>query len=138
MVKIKIAIIGSMSFFEEMKKLKFDLEKKGFEVELPFFDKTANYKIWDTNEAIRVKLKHDILKENNKFMIRNDFVLVFNKFEKNKIKSYIGGNTLLEMGFAYVAGKKIFLFSKIPSCSYESEIVAMKPLILNGDLDLIK
>jgi hypothetical protein len=42
---MKIAIIGSMSFFDEMKKLKSELEKKSFEVEIPFFDTTANYKL---------------------------------------------------------------------------------------------
>jgi nucleoside 2-deoxyribosyltransferase len=135
---MKIAIIGSMSHFNEMKKIKIELEKKDFEVEMPFFDETANYKMWDKEEAIRVKLKHNILKSNFEFMKRNDLIFVFNKFEKNGIKNYIGGNTFLEMGFAYVLKKKIFLLNEIPNISYESEIVAMKPIVLNGNLDLIK
>jgi nucleoside 2-deoxyribosyltransferase len=134
---MKLAIIGSMSHFSEIEKVKKELEKD-FDVEIPFFDETANYKVWDKEEAIRVKLKHDILKSNFEFMKRNDVILVFNKFEKNGIKNYVGGNTFLEMGFAYVLGKKLFLYSKIPEISYESEIVAMKPIVLNGDLTKIK
>jgi nucleoside 2-deoxyribosyltransferase len=135
---VKIVIIGSMSFFDEMKKLKSELEKKSFEVEIPFFDTKANYKLWDTGEAIKVKLRNDALKNNFEFVKRNDCVLVFNKNEKNGIKNYVGGNTFLEMGFAYILNKKIFLLNDIPNISYESEIVAMKPIILNGNLDLIK
>jgi nucleoside 2-deoxyribosyltransferase len=134
---MKIAIIGSMSHFSEIEKLKKELENK-FEIEIPFFDETANYKVWDKKEAIRVKLKHDILKNNFEFIKRNDAVLVFNKLEKNGIKNYIGGNTFLEMAFAYVLGKKVFLYSSIPEISYESEIVAMKPIVLNGDLSKIE
>jgi len=37
-----------------------------------------------------------------------DAILVLN-LEKNKIKNYIGGNTFLEMGFAHVLNKKIYL-----------------------------
>jgi len=135
---MKIAVIGSMSFYDELVVVKKDLENIGFEAEIPFFDKTANYKVWDKEEAIRVKLKHDILKANFDFMKRNDFILVFNTHEKNGIKNYIGGNTFLEMGFAYVLGKKIFLLKEIPILSYESEIVAMKPIVINEKLSLIK
>ena len=135
---MKIAILGSMSYYNQMADLKKELELKNFEVEIPFFDETANYKVWDKEEAIRVKLKHDILKSNFEFVKRNDCVLVFNKFEKNKISNYIGGNTFLEMGFAYILNKKLFLFNDIPLVGYESEIVAMKPIVINGNLDLIK
>jgi hypothetical protein len=135
---MKIAIIGSMSHYGAILSIKKELEKEGFQIEIPFFDETANYKVWDQAEAIRVKLKHDILKANFEFMKRNDAVLVFNKYEKNGFKDYIGGNTFLEMGFAHILNKKIFLLNDIPQMLYTSEIVAMKPISLKGNLELIK
>lgn len=135
---MKLAIIGSMSHFEKIKNLKCELEKLGFIVEIPFFDKLANYKKWDVDEAIKVKLRNDILKKNFEFINRNDLVLVYNFEEKNNIKNYIGGNTFLEMGFAHILNKKIFLLNEIPNMLYTSELVAMKPIILNGDLKKIK
>jgi hypothetical protein len=55
--------------------------------------------------------------------------------DKNGIKNYIGGNTFLEMGFAHVLNQKIFLLNPIPEIPfYKTEIEAMRPVVLNGDL----
>ena len=40
----------------------------------------------------------------------------------------------MEMGQAYVNNKKIFLLNSIPEVSYSDEIIALKPVSLNGDL----
>ena len=66
----------------------------------------------------------------------SDAVLVVN-VDKNDIKNYIGGNTLLEMGFAHVLNKKIFLLNNIPDISYKDELRAMQPIVLNNDLSKI-
>ena len=70
----------------------------------------------------------------------SDAILIINE-EKKHIKNYIGGNTLIEMGFAYVLKKKIYLLNGIPKkCErmhYVDEIVDLKPIILNGDLSKI-
>lgn len=65
-----------------------------------------------------------------------DAVLVVN-FSKNGIEHYVGGNGLIEMAFAHVLGKRIFLLYPVPQMSYADEIASMKPVILNGDLSLI-
>ena len=44
----------------------------------------------------------------------------------------------MEIGFAHVHGKKIFLLNDIPDVSYKDEIEAMYGVILRGDLSLIK
>jgi len=68
----------------------------------------------------------------------SDAVLVLN-YDKNGIENYIGGNTLMEIGFAHVLNQKIFLMNPIPEIPYyKSEIEAMKPIIINKDLSLIK
>jgi len=60
-------------------------------------------------------------------------------FDKNGIKNYIGGNTLMEIGFAHVLNQKIFLWNPIPDIPYyKTEIEAVRPTIINGDLTLIK
>jgi hypothetical protein len=54
------------------------------------------------------------------------------------IKNYIGGNTLMEMGFAHVLDQKIFLYNPIPEIPYyKSEIEAVKPTVIHGNLSLI-
>jgi hypothetical protein len=64
-------------------------------------------------------------------------VLVLN-YDKHGVKNYIGGNTLMEIGFAHVLNQKIFLLHPVPDISYyRTEIEAVRPIILNGDLSLI-
>jgi len=38
------------------------------------------------------------------------------------------------MGFAHVLSKPIYLYNDIPNTSYTDELVAMQPVVLNGDL----
>ena len=67
-----------------------------------------------------------------------DAVLVMN-FDKHGIKNYIGGNTLMEIGFAHVLDQKIFLLNPIPEMQYcKSEIEAVKLVVINGDFLLLK
>jgi hypothetical protein len=42
------------------------------------------------------------------------------------------------MAFAFALDKKIFLLNPIPKMSYTDEIEAMKPIILNQNLNEIK
>ena len=67
-----------------------------------------------------------------------DAVLVLN-LDKNGIKNYVGGNTLMEIGFAHVLNQKIFMYNPIPETTYcKSEIEAVRPVVINGDLSKIK
>ena len=66
-----------------------------------------------------------------------DAILVLN-LDKKGIQNYIGGNTLMEIGFAHVLNQKIFLYNPIPNIDlYKTEIEAMKPIIINKDLNKI-
>ena len=42
------------------------------------------------------------------------------------------------MGHAFGLGKKIFVLYPLPVMDYESEMHAMQPVVLNGDLKIIK
>ena len=61
--------------------------------------------------------------------------------DKNGIKGYIGGNTLIEIGMAFDRKIPIFLMNEIPDdeipdgVNYREEIVAMEPIIIGQDWD---
>ena len=70
-----------------------------------------------------------------------DSVLVLNldKEKDSKIlKNYIGGATFLEMYDAFRLGKKIYLYNDIPDGMLYDEIEGFGPIIINGNLDLVK
>ena len=56
---------------------------------------------------------------------------------KNDVENYIGGNGLIEMAFAHILNKKIYLLNPVPKLNYTDEIEAMQPIIINNDLKLI-
>lgn len=137
---MKIGVIGSMQYTEEMLQAKEDLIALGHDAFLtdlhtPFIGKTDEEK-----ERIKLDQKNnkDAIREFWLMMQGADAVLVLN-LDKHGIKHYIGGNTFLEIGFAHVLNQKIFLLNPIPDIQfYKTEIEAMKPVVLNGDLSLIK
>jgi len=133
---MKIALIGSMNFIDEMNDIKQELIKLGHDA---FFTSLADNIIGkDVKEKERIKLEnkyyHDAIKTFWNEMQKADAVLVCN-WDKNGIKNYIGGNTLMEIGFAYILEQKIFLLNPIPDMDYlKTEVEAINPFILCGDL----
>jgi hypothetical protein len=136
---MKIGIIGSMHFTEEMLEIRNKLIQLGHEAFLTNLHKPFIGKSEEEKEKIKLHQKNnlDAIREFWNMMQGADAVLVLN-LDKNKIKNYIGGNTFLEIGFAHVLNQKIFLLNPIPEIPYyKSEIEAMKPTVINGDLRLI-
>ena len=82
-------------------------------------------------------IKNNAIIRHYKKIERSEAILVLN-YEKKGIKNYIGGNVFLEIGFAFILNKKIFLLNPIPELNYSDEIIAMQPVVLNGDLNNIK
>jgi nucleoside 2-deoxyribosyltransferase len=81
------------------------------------------------------KIENDAMREHWETINKCDITLVLN-YDKHGIPGYIGGNAFLEMGFAYILYKPIYLLNPIPEMPYyKTEIIAMKPSILNGDLE---
>jgi len=133
---MKITICGSMDFAKEMAEIKEKLVSQKHEITVPaelhryLNDKEKPNNKWE-------KLELDVFKNYFKEIKETDAVLIINK-TKNEIENYVGGNALIEMAFAHVLSKKIFLLNPTPEMNYSDEIDAMKPIILNGDLSLIK
>jgi hypothetical protein len=91
-------------------------------------------------EEIKIHQKHhnDAIRDFWRAMQDGDAVLVLN-LERKGIPNYIGGNTLMEIGFAHVLKQKIFLWNPVPDIPfYKSEIEACKPVIIHGDLTKVQ
>jgi hypothetical protein len=132
---MKIAICGSMQFSKEMIEIKLKLEALGHLVVLPKdVDQYASgekmvERKWEKQEG-------DLFKNYWNEIKNSDAVLIVN-ITKNGIENYVGGNALIEMAYAYILDKKIYLLNSIPEMNYKDEIEAMGPVVLNGDLSKI-
>lgn len=131
-----VVICGSMSASHEMVSVKHKLIHIGHEVILPSHaEEYANgsIKMENNRESTQNKIEGNLIQEYFETIRGADAVLAVN-VDKRGIRGYIGGNTFLEMGFAHVLGKKLFVLNEIPESPYRDEIFAMQPMVLEGDL----
>jgi len=137
---MKIGIIGSMQFTEKMLETAEKLKKFGHKGIITPLHKNLVGKTDKQKEKIKLHQKYnmDAIREFWRQMQKTDAVLVLN-YDKNGVKNYIGANTFLEIGFAHVLNQKIFLLNPMPEFEfYRTEIEAMKPILISGDLSKIK
>ena len=137
---MKIGVVGSMQMTEKMIEAKENLATLGHNAFLTKFAESMSGKSDEEKEVMKLHQKNnlDAIREFWNLMQGADAILVMN-LDKNGIKNYIGGNTLMEIGFAHVLNQKIFLWNPIPEIPYyRTEIEAVKPVIINGDLSKIK
>lgn len=141
-----VTICTSASFYKTSWTIKSQLEKLGFKVQVPHTAKVMNrtknykvsdYKIWHKDAKFFSRKAH-LMKKHFQEISKADAILVVN-LEKKGQKGYLGGNVLMEMGLAFYLGKKIFLWNPVSKDNrlYE-EIMGTKPIILNGNLSLLK
>jgi len=133
----KIIICGSISVADEILRVRDALEERGYEVEIPEGVKHLNE--WEgenanISEKAERKIKHDLIRGYYEKMKDYDIVLIVNP-EKKGIPGYVGGNTLIEMAFAHVLSKPLYVLNQLPEMPYTPEMLAMQPIVLNGDLD---
>lgn len=132
---MKIVICGSMIFSADMIAAKAELEARGHEVIVPQgMEPFLAGQI--ERETADIKIQYDYIRYYYDKISAGDAILVLNK-TKNDVEHYIGGNTLMELGFAHVHNKKIFLLNPIPQMSYSDEIIAVQPVVINGDFSLL-
>lgn len=125
---MRIALCGSMDFFELMRSLARDLRELGYEVFTPK----------DSEKSVEAKIANDYIGYYFNLIRNADAILVCN-FEKKGISGYIGPNTFLEMGFAYGFKKKIFVLKSVDFAllPYADEIMAMQPICILGNLAIL-
>ncbi len=150
---MKICICSSMSAYKKFMNLKQELEELGHTVltpELEFETKdtedTSVGYYFDIHGGIDAfppehdvwKKKGDAIRTHFKKIDESDCVLITN-YEKKGISNYIGGNTFLEIGYAFGSNKTIFILNKIPAQSvYKEEVLGMQPIVIEGDINKIK
>jgi hypothetical protein len=138
---MKVTICGSMKFYLEMRAIKDGLEILGHEVLVPMDTFSEEIPIEARNdvsdeEIINAKIEYGFIREHFFKIQVSEAILVLN-YDKNNIKNYVGGNTFLEMGYAYGLGKKIFMMNPVPEMNYSIEMHSMQPTIIDGDLTRI-
>ena len=153
---MKITICGSIAFYQEMEEIKKALEINGHEVFIPLLSNEApaemggGKKIYfgkyieDNGGMDAFPVGHEIWSLKAK-AIRDHYIkiewcdaIVVVNHEKKGIEGYVGGNTLIEIGVAFFLNKPIYILNPVSSeLSYRQEIYGMKPIFLNGDVNVI-
>lgn len=131
---MKIAIVASASNYGFLPEIQKELELLGHAVTTPI---DLEKKVIRANYKTEAEWKNKLIVQYMEVIKLNDVLLVVN-LEKNGIKNYIGGNVLLEMGFALAFGKKIYLYNDIPDVQYKDEIEGLLPIVINQQLDKVR
>ncbi len=135
---MKITLCGSMYFSREMLGAKAKLEGMGHIVSVPsdINDCAKNPELsMDMEHCLRTNVQEECFKS----IAESDAILVLNH-KRNGIEGYIGGATLMEIGIAQHLKKKFFLLyppAKIEDQRYSLEVQLAKPIILNGNINLV-
>ena len=140
---MKILIICSKRFYENIPNIKKKLEQKNIQVFLPncYDDPKTEERMWNLGKEIHQKFKAQMYKQSEETIKNMDAVLVlnFDKITDEKIeKNYIGGATFLEIYDAFRLNKKIYLYNDIPEGILYDEIQGFAPIMINGDLSKVK
>jgi len=137
---MKITICGSTKFVKEMNDAKSFLESRGHTVLLPLaaeLNQSKEYWVQlKSNDFEKfASIKSERMMGHFDKVKSSDAILVLN-YDKDGKKSYIGPNTLMEMGVAFEHGKKIFVLNRPQdSDPCYDEVVSMQPVFLDGSVD---
>lgn len=141
---MKIFICASMYFAKEMLEAQKKLKEMGHiaEVSCDTREFVDNQEMTTDNHEKNYKwcIDNDVIRKCFNSIAESDAILLLN-YPKNGQDAYIGASGLMEIGLAYHLNKKIFLLYSPPSpreVKSSHEILIMRPVILNGDLNKIQ
>ncbi|HCC83384.1 TPA: hypothetical protein DEP96_00880 [Candidatus Uhrbacteria bacterium] len=149
---MNLTLCGSIAFINEMDTLRQQLEALGHTVKMPPMQERIGEdgehisaeEYYAHKKAAGTDLNHWIWKHHGDCITMHfqkvewaDAVVILN-LDKNGIANYVGPNTLMKIGLAFHLRKPIFLMNPIPQISYFEELIGMKPVVINGDLSLLK
>ncbi len=135
---MRIAICGSMTWASEMTEIARALQRHGYTCLLPS-DTLLHMSDPDLKDRYSADpaIKGNLIKDHYGKIGMSDAIVIVNP-QKNGIANYIGPNTFLEIGFAFVLEKPIFLLYGIPANDWmQAELIAMQPISCNGDADQV-
>lgn len=127
---MNITICGSMSFESKMAHVAETLESAGHTVMVPNPWERGGY-VGDPERDSGMKRK--FIDEHLAKIDASEAILVVNE-QKNGTDGYVGGNTLMEMAYAYGQGLDIFLLNHVPDVGYGDEIRGVGAIALDGEV----
>ena len=140
---MKIMIVGSMTFANEMVAAKEELESHGHSVHLPC-DTEVHLEDSEFIDNLDKDFKHcvenQVMEKCFNLVADSDAILVLNH-SKNNVDGYVGTSTLMEIGLARHLGKKIFILNDLPDYKqhrWAHEVRILQPTILQGDLSKVR
>lgn len=133
-------LVCSTSFYDRIPSI-IDQLKDRFELILPNgYGEEEEDIDWDNKVEYSNFFKRMFIESQEK--VKNtDLILVlnFDKVKNDKVyNNYIGPSTFLEMYEAFMLDKEIYMYNDYPDNILLDEIKAFMPIIINGNLDLIK
>jgi hypothetical protein len=140
---MKILIICSTSFYDRIDSIMNTLKEKGHTVITPnCYDNpvTSEDNQKKSDEEYYAFFKEMYIESREK-IADIDAVLVLNytKVKNGKeYENYIGTSTFLEMYEAFMQNKKIFVMNNLPDNMLYDDLKGMNPIIINGDIDMVK
>jgi len=135
---MKITICGSQTFCKEMEETQKYLMKKDFQVFAPELFVTEEWFQEKHSREELLKMKPIWTQNQFKKIQNSDAILILNH-KKKGIQGYFGSNTLMELSVAFFLGKKIFLLNPFnEEHPHFEELIGMKLIVLNGDLDKLE
>lgn len=137
-----ITICSSVACYGKAFEIEDQLKTLGMDVLLPMsaeeMNETGDFcvessKTWFENPADFYK-KTDYMRDHLRKIDKGDAVLITN-FEKDGVSGYIGGNVLLEMFYAWLHGKPVYVLHPVPEdLPLYEEVIGLNPIILNGNI----
>ena len=140
---MKIFIVCSTSFYDRIKPIKEELEKKNYELVLPnsYNEFETEHDYTNMSDEEYVNFFKEMYYMSRDKISKVDAILVLN-FDKEKegivYKNYVGASTFLEMYEAFMQNKKIYMYNGYPDNLLYDEIKGFDPIILNGDIEGVK
>ena len=137
---MKIFIVCSTSFYDRIKVIKEELEKKNYEVVLPNsyneLEAEHNYTNMSYEEYVNFFKEMYYMSRDKISKVDAMLVLNFDKEKEGKVyKNYIGASTFLEMYEAFMQNKKIYMYNGYPDNLLYDEIKGFNPIIINRDIN---
>lgn len=116
-----------------MAKLAEELRRQGYEVDKP---NVVEGHVYLDNLDEKASFRRGFIDEHFAKINTSEAILVVNETKKD-VENYIGGNTLIEIAYAYSQGLDIFLLNPVPEMGYADEVRGMHPVVIDGDLGKI-
>lgn len=124
-----------MRCIDQMLLVDKQLQAMGYQALYPDPTEPTNYQ--EIHHDLRDTHKSKLITKHIEKIKKSSAVLIVNETFGHQ-HNYIGANSFLEMGFAYLLGIPIYLYNDIPDQPNTDEIRGMLPIVIHRNLQNIK